>query len=182
MYLVASMSVATGLLLWMEHLVAPPGHVELPAAHGDPVVEALETSKPIDPSMWDGIVIAYRDRVPGDPAVALASPGHRIPYHFVIKADGRIHTLASWSEQEGDQDQFGARAIRVCLAGAPDVEGISAEQWDALMAMLQKLRAKCQLSDRCVQLDPQSDPQFRPNLSEPAFRLHQMLIGAGVID
>ncbi len=182
MYLVASMSVATGLLLWMEHLVAPPGDVPTLAPHGDPIVEALKTEQPVDPSMWDGIVISYRDRVPGDPAVTLAVPGHRIPYHFVIKADGRIHTLNTWSEQQGDQDQFGSRAVRVCLAGSPEITDISAEQWDALMAMLQKLRVRCQMSDGCVQLDPQSDPQFRPNLSEQAYRLHQMLIAAGVID
>ncbi len=182
MYLVASMSVATALLLWMEHLVAPPGEAMPVVDDGTDLVDAV-ASGAIDPARWDEIVISYRDRVPGDPAVALAVPGRPLPYHFVIQPNGKVHTLPTWGEQNGGQSaDLSSRAIRVCLAGRPDSDSIGPEQWDALMGMIRQLRVHCQLPTKSVRLDPQSDPHYRPNMSNQAHRLRQMLLAADVID
>jgi hypothetical protein len=182
MYLVASMTVATALLLWMEHLVVPEGtYVDSVQAVG-PVATALETEEPIEPGDWDEIVISYRDRVPGDPAVALAVPGRPYPYHFVIQPTGEIHTLPKWQGHTSDGGVVEPRAINICLSGRPGLNGISAEQWDALVSMLRQLRARCQLPAKAVRLDPQSDPQYRADVSPQAVRLRQMLLAADIID
>lgn len=183
MYLVVSMTAVTGLLLWMEHLVAPPGSAEAVSQWTDHIAEALRTDRPIEPGSWGEIVISYRDRVPGDPRVALIVPGRPFPYHFVIQPTGEIHTLPNWQAQEASSDgNLGTKAIHVCLSGQPGVDGVSAEQWDALMGMLRQLRARCRMSEKAVRLDPQSDPQYRSNLSQQAYRLRQMLLAADVID
>lgn len=184
MYLVASMTVATGLLLWMEHLVAPEGLQRDGIQTIGPVATALETARPIEPGNWDEIVISYRDRVPGDPAVALAVPGRPYPYHFVIQPTGKIHTLPTWQDQRFDAVAATAepRAIHVCLSGQPGQSEISPEQWDALVSMLRQLRVRCQLPTKAVRLDPQSDPQYRSDVSQQAYRLRQMLLAADIID
>jgi len=183
MYLVASMTVATGLLLWMEHLVAPPGIGRAPREGAGPLGEALRTLRPIEPGSWGEIVISYRDRAASDPSVALAA-GRSSPYHFVVEPTGRIRALPTWREQEPDDGnaERDVRAIRICYAGQPGSDGVSAEQWDALIGLLRQLRLRCQLPAKAVQLDPQSDPQFRPNISHQAHCLRQMLLDADVID
>jgi len=184
LYLVASMTVATGLLLWMEYLVAPPGVRQPARPTNAAVTEALHTREPVQPGNWDEIVVSYRDRVASDPMVALAATGRPSPHHLVVEPTGRIHSLSAWKDQQANKSggEAASRTIRVCLAGRPDAEAISAEQWDTLVSLLRQLRLRCQLPTKSVRLDPQSDPQFRPNISPQAHRLHQMLLAARIID
>ena len=131
------------------------------------------------------VVVSYRDRVASAPSVALAAAtGRPNPYHFVVEPNGKIRALAAWRDQEADTTggATASHGIRVCLAGQPNSDGISAQQWDVLVALLRQLRLRCQLPNKSVRLDPQSDPQYRPNISSQAHRLRQMLLAADIID
>ncbi len=184
MYLVVSMTAATGLLLWMEHLVAPPDAAELSPPAAGPAAEAVQIVQDIQPGTWDEVVISYRERVTSIAALSLAATGQRSPYHFVVDREGRVKGMSAWQDQERDEARtgVGARAIRVCLTGGDEGQGVSAEQWDALMSLLRQLRVRCYLPTKAVRLDPQLDPQFRPDASNPASRLRQMLLAADIID
>ncbi len=185
MYLTISMTAATGLLLWMEHLVIPPNTQPGQTTILNPLSEVVRTAKTIQPGAWEEIVISYRDRLPSvAAAVAMAAPTQRLPYHFVIDAEGQINPLSAWQEQKADVSgtEVVTRAIHVCLAGQGEGGGVPAEQWDALIGLLRQLRTQCQLPTNAVRLDPQSDPEIRPNVPPPAHRLRQMLLEAQVIN
>jgi hypothetical protein len=184
MYLVASMTVATGLLLWLEHLVAPPGGNDGAYQAVGPAAMALRADRPIEPGSWQEIMISYRARVANDKTVALIATGRQSPYHFVVQPGGEIRSLPRWQEQDAGpgSGELGSRAIRICLAGQPDSNDVSPEQWDALVSLLRQLRQRCQLPAKAVRLDPQSDPHYRPNIPNQAYRLRQMLLAADIID
>jgi hypothetical protein len=183
-YLVASMTVATALLLWIEHVVVPVDPHRGGPTMSKPVADALRTNRPIQPGTWDEIVISYRDRVPTASAVALASPSQPLPYHFVIDASGQIRSLPTWQEQQPGVSgtDVVSRAVHICLAGQSDLTAVPADQWDSLVSLIRQVRAKCNLPAKAVRLDPQSDVQVRPNLSQQAQRLRQMLLAADIID
>jgi len=184
MYLVASMTAATALLLLMEHWVAPPGSRDTPPDSLGPVAQAVNTHQTDRLENWDEIVISYRDRMARISSVALAATGQRLPYHFVIEPDGQIFALSAWREQEPDVSGGGVvtRAIRVCLAGEPDAGAVSADQWNVLVNLLRQVRSHCGLSAKAIRLDPQSDSQFRPDVSPQAECLRKMLLAADIID
>ncbi len=184
-YLVASMTVATGLLLWMEHLVVPGDALKTNPAATGVVAAALRTTQSVPPGKWDEIVISYRDRLPSASGLALAAPNQQpLPYHFIVDPEGKIRTLPAWQEQKAEVSgtEVVSRAIHICLAGQSGVSTVPADQWDTLVSLVRQLRTQCQLSAKAVRLDPQSDPQVRPNVSNQAYRLHQMLLAADLID
>lgn len=184
MYLVASMTVATGLLLWMEHLVAPSGVETAVLPRVEPLLGALATKEPIKPGTWDDIVISYREGFTGNPSVALAASEQFLPYHFVIAPNGSVDGMPAWKKQEDGMGRvsMGTRSIHVCFAGHPGSNAVSPEQWNALVGLVRQLRHRCQLPQQSVRLDPQSDPKLRPDISHQAYQLWQMLMAAGIID
>jgi hypothetical protein len=184
MYLVVSMTAATTLLLLMEHWVAPPGMRDLPLESLGPVAQAVNDHQTDRLENWDEIVISYRDRMAKISPVALAATGQRLPYHFVIEPNGEVFALPAWRDQEPDVSGGGVvtRAVRVCLAGEPDTSAVSADQWNALVNLLRQVRLHCGLSTKAIRLDPQSDSQFRPDVSPQADCLRKMLLAADIID
>lgn len=183
MYLVGSMTVATGLLLWMEHLVAPPGALEV-RPRMDGVLKALKTDRPVSPGTWNDIVISYREGMIGNPTVPLASTEQLLPYHFVINSDGSVDGLRAWQKQNDGvtRSALRDRSIHVCFAGQAESNAVSPEQWNVLVSLVRQLRYRCELPSEAVRLDPQSDPKLRPDIPHQAYQLQQMLLSADIID
>jgi hypothetical protein len=184
MYLVVSMTAATALLLWMEHLVAPPGTAEAVPPRLEPLLTALKTEEPIQSGTWNDIVISYREGFTGKPSVPLASSEQFLPYHFVIGPGGSVDGMPAWKTQKDGYGRLptGTRSIHVCFAGQPDSNAVSPEQWNSLLGLLRQLRHRCDLPQDAIRLDPQSDPRLRPDISRQAYQLRQMLLAANVID
>jgi len=183
-YLVTSMTVATALLLWVEHLVVPPDAQRAGAPVSKPIAEALHTNQTVQPGKWEEIVISYRERLPTSSAVALAAPSQQLPFHFIVTPSGQIRALPAWRDQQPGVSgtEPVSQTVHICVAGQADSTTLPAEQWDALVSLIRQLRAKCRLPARVVRLDPQSDAQVRPNVPPQAQRLRQMLLAADIID
>jgi hypothetical protein len=183
-YLVASMTVATGLLLWMEHLAIPLEARKGDAAGGGRLAKVLQTTPSVQMAKWDDIVISYRERLPLTAGITLAAQTQQLPYHFVVDAEGHVRTLPAWHEQKPEVSgtEVISRSIHVCLAGQTGASAVPADQWDSLVGLVRQLRLQCQLTAKAVRLDPQSDPQVRPSIPNQAHRLRQMLLAADIID
>jgi N-acetylmuramoyl-L-alanine amidase len=184
--LVASMTLSSGLLMWLEDApLAPMGGLALAALDDDPAgIDAIfNTTNPIEPGHWTRIVIHHSGQSMGDAASigqlhqALGYGG--LGYHFVIgngdgAGDGMIQVGYRWMRQI--DGVYANRAISICLVGNGDKAPPTRAQMDQLIKLVTALQARLQIPASGVYLHSELAQTTSPGRFFPAAMLRSQLL------
>lgn len=182
--LVATMTLASGLLMWLEpQPLAPGGGLALAATgEGDRLGAVFATSRPIRDDRWGGIVIHHSGQMRGDArSIADLHDSLRydgLQYHFVIgngtgSADGLIEVGPRWMNQR--DGVYAERSISICLVGNGDKTPPTAVQMDRLGALVRALRDQLSIPSERVVLHRQVAQTTSPGRLFPHGRFRDML-------
>lgn len=189
--LIASMTCVGGLLMALEDRPLAGGvalaGIDRP---GTPtgLNAILNTTNPIEPNRWRGIVIHHSGSQSGS-AASIAdqqlSKGFKgLGYHFVISngqgaPDGQIHVGYRWMEQVAgvhatgpDADRLNRETIGICLIGDGDRRAFTPAQLASLTALVAMLQSATHVDSGGVYLSRDVSPTSAPGrlFPESAFR------------
>jgi hypothetical protein len=185
--LFGSMTLATGLLMWLEptpvrRTVIPLSAVDAPTRG----IEAIyETQTPVSADRWGRIVIVHSGQRTGS-ARSLARL-HRdlrygsMGYHFVIgngqgAPDGRIEVGPRWAVQS--DGLYVDDAVVICLIGNGDEAPPTRRQMEQLRRLITSLQARLDIPADRVRLHSELAPTTSPGRFFQAGWLRQHLLTA----
>lgn len=183
--LVATMTVASGLLMWLEpQPLAPAGGLALAAVEpgGEQLAAVFDTRAALEPGRWDRIVIHHSGQMQGD--AQSIDRLHRslrydgLQYHFVIgngteSGDGLIQVGARWMQQQ--QGVYADRAISICLVGNGDKTPPTALQMERLATLVRSLQERLDIDADRVVLHRQIAQTTSPGRLFPSGQFRDML-------
>jgi hypothetical protein len=177
-YLVVCMTGGAATLSWFE----PESSVALPPEFNTPPVlaQVVDVSPALTTTQWKEIRIHHNIDQPADGSAPIPLQAHRPrrDYHFIVRPDGSLEASQAWRSQQPAQAQPGT--ISICVIGSNERPSLPSRQWKTLMRLIQELQARCGISPRHIQLDPDSDPTRCPHLSPQTLALHQLLSSVGL--
>jgi N-acetyl-anhydromuramyl-L-alanine amidase AmpD len=189
--LLAAMTGVGGLLLALEDRPMSGGVVLAGVERQAPAHSLnaiLNTTTPIAPDRWHGIVIHHSGSQSGS-ATSIAdqhlSRGFKgLGYHFVISngqgaPDGQIHVGYRWMEQAPgvhatgpDADRLNRETIGICLIGDGDRRAFTPAQLASLASLVAMLQSATHVDSGGVYLSRDVSPTSAPGrlFPESAFR------------
>lgn len=183
--LVASMTIASGLLMWLEPrpLVADSGLALAAVDSGPEQLSAIFAApSELRADRWDRIVVHHSGQMRGD--AESIDELHRslryegLQYHFVIgngtgSGDGVVELGRRWMQQL--DGVYADRAISICLVGNGDKTPPTAKQMDQLAAVVRLLQDRLEIPADRVALHRQLAQTTSPGRLFPAGRFRDMI-------
>lgn len=184
--LVASMTVASGLLLWLEPqpLLNTRASLTLSAIDAGPVgINAVFNVPNLQRHHWTQIIIHHSGKLDGN--AASIGKLHQdldygeLQYHFVINngrgaPDGQIQVGPLWQRQA--DDVYAPASISICLVGNGDQTPPTIAQMQQLVRLITAIQEQLRIPASGVRLHSELAPTTSPGRFFPVSQLRPYLL------